>query len=188
MKKRALPIFAATLFGCSLAHAETYTVDPGHTFPSFELGYLGVSVQRGRFNKTTGKIDIDRAAKKGKIDISIDATSVDTGHPARDSKLRGEQFFNTEKFPSLSFKSDKITFQGDVPASADGQLTLLGVTRPVTLYITSFTCTDDPMSKKPLCGATASAMIQRSEFGMKAFVPLVGDETRILISVVVYKD
>ncbi|GMV54832.1 MAG: hypothetical protein AMXMBFR6_06370 [Betaproteobacteria bacterium] len=188
MKKRALPILAATLFGCSLAHAETYTVDAAHTFPTFEIGHFGVSVQRGRFNKTAGKIDIDRAAKKGKIDISIDAASIDTGLAERDKHLRGEQFFNTDKFPSLSFKSDKITFQGDAPASADGQLTLLGVTRPVTLYITSFNCIDHPVSKKPMCGASASAMIQRSEFGMKAFVPLVADEVRILIAIEAFKD
>jgi polyisoprenoid-binding protein YceI len=168
--------------------ADSYTVDPSHTYPSFEINHLGFSTMHGTFDATSGKITLDPAARSGSIEITIDATSVDTGHGKRDDHLRGEEFFNVAKFPTLTYKSAKLKFNGDKLSGADGELTLLGVTKPVSLTITAFNCGPHPMNKKQVCGANATATIKRSEFGMMTYVPNVGDEVRISIEVEAVKN
>lgn len=184
--------FAAIALGAAIAlpagAADSYTVDPGHTYPNFEINHLGFSVMHGRFGATTGKITLDPAAKSGSIDITIDAASVDTGHAKRDAHLKSEEFFNVAKFPTLTYKATRLKFNGDKLAGADGELTLLGVTRPVPLTVTAFNCGPHPMNKKPTCGATATATLKRSDFGMTAYVPKVGDEVKISIEVEAAKD
>lgn len=174
----ALPAFAA----------DTYTVDPSHTYPGFEINHLGFSTMRGTFDASSGKITLDPAARSGSIEITIDAASIDTGHAKRDEHLKGEEFFNIAKFPALSYKASKLKFNGDKLAGADGELTLLGVTKPVSLAVTSFNCGPHPMNKKQVCGANATATIKRSEFGMNTYVPAVGDEVRITIEVEAVKN
>ncbi|MEY3200602.1 MAG: hypothetical protein RIR70_152 [Pseudomonadota bacterium] len=168
--------------------AETYTIDATHTYPMFEVNHLGFSLQRGRFNKTTGKITLDRDAKKGAIEAVIDVTSLDMGLEKWDAHLKSEDFFNAEKFPTMTFKSDKLKFDGVKLTGAEGTLTLLGVTKPVKLSITQFKCGEHPMNKKPLCGAEVVTTIKRSEFGMTKYVPAVGDEVKISFPVEAYKD
>lgn len=184
--------FAAILIGAAIAlpaaAADSYTVDPGHTYPNFEINHLGFSTLHGRFGATTGKITLDTAAKGGSIDITIDATSIDTGHAKRDAHLKSEEFFNVGKFPTLTYKATKLKFNGDKLAGADGELTLLGVTKPVPLTITAFNCANHPMTKKPMCGANATATLKRSDFGLSAYVPAVGDEVKITIEVEASKD
>jgi polyisoprenoid-binding protein YceI len=188
MKRAVLCAIAAATSVSATAAPESFTVDPRHTFPSFEVSHLGFSTQRGRFDKTSGKISLDRAAQKGSIEIVVDTTSVDTGLDKLEEHLRGEDFFNVAKYPTMTFKSNAIKFKGDVPVAAEGELTLLGVTRPVTLTISSFACGVHPVSKKDTCGADASAAIQRSDFGMKYALPAVGDTVKLLIQVEATRD
>jgi polyisoprenoid-binding protein YceI len=168
--------------------ADSYSLDVRHTFPSFEVNHLGFSLQRGRFNKTAGKITLDVAAKKGTADITIDAASVDTGLDKLEEHLRGEDFFNVAKHPTITFKSDKFTFEGDKVKSVSGNLTMLGVTKPVTLTAAYFNCAVHPMAKKQACGGDFVTTVKRSEFGMKYALPAVADDVTLRIQVEAFKD
>ena len=185
-------ILAAAIAGAlatlPAAAAETYSLDVRHTFPSFEVLHLGYSIQRGRFNKTAGKIMLDTAAKKGTADITIDAASVDTGLAKLEEHLRGPDFFDVAMFPTITFKGDKFAFDGDKVKSVSGNLTMLGVTKPVTLTASYFNCADHPMAKKKACGGDFVATIKRTDFGMKYAVPAVADEVKLLIQVEAFKD
>lgn len=170
------------------AVAEDYTVDSRHTYPSFEVNHMGLSTQRGRFNATSGKISIDRAAKTGAVQIEIDAKTVNTGLEELEKHLKGEDFFNVEKHPKISFVSNKMDFEEDRPSAVHGDLTLLGVTKPVTLSLSAFNCRVHPMNKKYVCGADASATIRRSEFGMDYAIPAVSDEVKLFIQIEAFKN
>jgi len=145
---------------------ETYVMDPVHSQPGFEATHLGYSSQVGNFTKSTGKVTLDRAAKKGTVDVTIDATSLRTFDARLDTAVKGERFFNVEKFPTITFKSSNVKFDGDKVAAVDGELTMLGVTKPVTLTVSNFSCADNPFNKKPMCGGNATATIKRSDWGM----------------------
>ena len=186
MKRLALlAALAATLPATA---SETYSLDARHTFPSFEVNHLGFSIQRGRFNKTAGKITLDTAAKTGTADITIDAASVDTGLDKLEEHLRGEDFFNVAKYPTITFKGDRFAFDGDKVKSVSGNLTILGVTRPVTLTANYFNCADHPMAKKKACGGDFVTAIKRSDFGMKYALPAVADDVTLRIQVEAFKD
>jgi polyisoprenoid-binding protein YceI len=188
LKKTMFAILAAAVAAPALAATETYTLDSRHTFPSFEVSHLGYSTQRGRFNKTTGKITLDRQAKTGSVEIVMDANSIDTGLEKLEEVMRSDEFFNAEKYPTLTFKSKSVKFNGDKPATIEGELTMLGVTKPVTLTVNSFQCGVHPINKKELCGADASAVIKRSEYGMTKYVPGVSDDVKLLIQIEAFKD
>ena len=166
-----------------MVSAESYVIDERHTFPSFEVSHIGFSTQRGRFDKTTGRITVDRERKTGSIRVAIDANSIDTGLTELEERLKKEDFFHTARYPTITYEADKLVFDGDRPVRAEGTLTLLGVSRPVNLEIRHFHCGTHPISRKDVCGADAAATIQRSDFGLKAFLPAVGDEVKILIQV-----
>lgn len=187
MKKFAVGLALAALTGSALA-AETFTIDPAHTWPYFAVNHLGFSTQHGRFNKTSGKITLDREARKGSVEVTIDTASIDMGLEKWNTHMKSDDFFNVEMFPSMSFKSDKFTFDGDKPVSAEGSLTLLGVTKPVSLKLADFTCGTHPINKKPLCAADISTTIKRSDWGMTKYVPGVSDEINITIPVEALKD
>ena len=186
---RYLVTLALLFFACSAAQAaDSYTIDPSHTFPRFEINHFGFSTHHGQFNKTSGKIVLDRAAKTGSVDISVATASIGTGDPKLEEHLRSPDFFNVEKFPAMIFKSKSVKYNGDVPASADGELTLLGVSRPLTLSISKVVCAQHPFYKKEDCGAEISGTLKRSDFGMKKYVPAVGDEVTLRIQVESLKD
>lgn len=170
------------------AAPETYVIDLPHSFSNFEVGYLGVTSIRGRFNKTTGTITLDRAEKTGNIEAEIDATTVDTGYARRDELLRTENYFNSSQFPTMTFRSRSLRFDGDNLVGADGELTLLGVTRPVSLELVSLKCITHPTNKRETCGAVASGTIRRSEFGMTRASKSIGDEVRVFINIFAYKN
>ena len=172
----------------ALAAPETYIVDGSHTFPRFSYSHLGFSTQLSRFNKTTGKVVFDKAAKTGSVDIEIDAKSVDTGSMLFNEHIQGEDFLDTAKFPTATFKSTKVIFKGDKPAKIQGELTIKGVTKPVILTVTSFQAMPHPMQKKDAIGANATTTIKRSEFNAGKYAPHVGDEVRIDIAIEAIKD
>ena len=172
----------------ALAAPETYVVDGSHTFPRFSYSHLGFSTQLSRFNKTTGKVVFDKAAKTGSVDIEIDAKSVDTGSTLFNEHIQGEDFLDTGKFPTATFKSTKVLFKGDKPAKIQGELTIKGVTKSVILTVTSFQAMPHPMQKKDAIGANATTTIKRSEFNAGKYAPHVGDEVRIDIAIEAIKD
>lgn len=183
---------AALICGAALAipafAADTYQIDPRHTFPVFEVSHYDYSLQRGRFNKTSGKVVLDTEAKTGSMEIVIDANSIDMGIDKWDEQMKSDAYFNTEKFPEIRYKSDKVLFLGDKPVTAEGQLTLLGVTKPVNISIAGFKCGPHPINKKPLCGANVSVQLKRSEFGMMRALPGIGDDVKINIAIEAFKD
>ena len=159
-------LVAAVSFN-ALAEEVTYQLDPNHTYPSFEADHFGgISTWRGKFDKSSGTVSIDRAAKTGTLDATIDMTSVAIGNDKLDGELKSAQFFDTDKFPTATYKGTSMKFKGDVPTQVQGELTLHGVTKPVTLTIQSFKCFTHPMLKKEVCGTEATATFDRADFGI----------------------
>ncbi|MGE5470999.1 MAG: YceI family protein [Bacteroidota bacterium] len=175
-------ILAVAAASPALAAPETYVLDANHTFPRFSYNHLGYSQQLSRFNKTTGKIVFDKAAHTGSVDIVIDTTSVDTGSPTFNEHIQGEDFLDTAKYPTATFKSTKAVFEGDKLVAIDGNLTLKGVTKPVTLSVTSFQAMPHPMLKKDAIGANATVTVKRSDFNAGKYAPYVGDDVKIDIA------
>jgi polyisoprenoid-binding protein YceI len=169
------------------AAVETFIADPAHTFPSFEISHGGdFTITRGFFQKTAGKITLDREAKTGSIDIVVDTASMTTGNPARDNIVRAT-WFKVEQFPQMTYRSIRVKFAGEAPVGAEGELTLAGVIKPVNLVITSFKCRPHPVNKKLQCGADGTAAIKRSDFGLNA-ASSVGDDIKILFQIEAYKE
>ena len=196
-KKLAIGLFAVSLPLSVTAAPETYTLHPYETYPSFEVNTLVHFTNRsGRFDKTTGKFTIDRAAKTGSLEVIIQAASVNTGDSerggrprTRDEHLRSPDFFNVAEFPTITYKATAVRFNGDNPATIEGQFTMLGVTRPLTLNVDSWKCGVYPFGKKPeACGGNASGTLKRSDFGMKYGIPNYSDEIKLLISFFGFKD
>ena len=185
-------LIAALLAGAAvpaLAAPDNYTIDPTHTYPSIEFSHMGLSVWRGKFNKTTGRIALNRAARTGTVDVTIDAASINFGLVAMDEKARSEDFFNVEKYPTATYRGT-VRFSGDTPRSVDGKVTIMGVTKPVTLKINLFNCMPHPMLKKEVCGADAEGEIIWGEYGMKLSQYGQGDagKVRLRIQVEAIKD
>jgi len=182
MKRFALAVLALIALP-ALADSETYVVEPGHSFARFGYSHLGYSTQISRFNKTSGSFTFDAAAGTGSVDITIDTTSVDTGSDIFNKHIQAEDYLFTEKFPSANYKASKVVFKDGKPVSVEGELTLKGVTKPVTLNVTHFYCMPHPMLKKQACGADANAMVKRTDFNMGKSVPYVGDEVTLSIAI-----
>ena len=176
-------ILASAVAAPALAAPETFVVDGTHTFPRFSYSHFGFSTQLSRFNKTTGKVVIDKTAKTATVDIEIDTKSVDTGYGTFDEHIQGEDFLDTAKYPTATFKSSKVVFEGDTPVAIEGQLTLKGVTKPVTLTVSSYKTMPHPMVKKDAIGANAWTVVKRSEFNAGKYAPNVGDDVRIDIAI-----
>jgi polyisoprenoid-binding protein YceI len=183
MKKLIALTIAASFYSIAQAAPETYVIDQNHTKPRFEYNHMGYSTQLSRFNTVTGKIIIDKAAHTGSVDINIDATSVDTGSTMFNGHIQGADFFDTAKYPVITYKAEQMKFDGDKLVAVEGDLTIKGITKPVSLTVTSFKCMPHPMMKKEACGANATAKIMRSEFNMGKYAPLVGDEVTLSIPV-----
>jgi polyisoprenoid-binding protein YceI len=168
MRKTLLALAAASslLAVASQAQASNYEIDPTHTFVTFEIGHFGTSVNRGRFDKKEGTVVFDRAAKTGKVDISADVTSINTGTDAFNKHLQSADLFDAAKFPKIRFVADKFAFNGDKVSQVSGTLTLLGKTQPVTLKANQFNCYENPMIKREVCGGDFEATIDRAQFGM----------------------
>ena len=189
MIARILAVISMT-FAVSAAAQESYVVESTHSQPQWEARHIGYSLQRGSFGKATGKITLDRGAKKGSVDITIDAASIKSFDPRLDAVLKGERFFNVEKFPTITYTSTDVTFEEDRVVRVNGDLTMLGVTRPVVLQVADFKCGEQPFNRKPMCGANASATIKRSEWGLTNGLNInnPSDEVRLLLPVEAYKE
>lgn len=170
--------------GCALAHAaDTYSIDPNHTHATFSFQHLGFSTFHGKIPAKSGTIVLDAAQQRGTIDVAFDVAAIATGVPKFDQHLQSKDFFETDTHQTATFKSSKVTFTGDAPTAVSGDLTIKGMTKPVTLQVTSFKCGPHPMMKAPACGANATGQIKRSEFGLSYAAPAVPDEIGLIIEV-----
>ena len=167
MKKLSL-IVAALGFFAAAAHAEsaTYAIDPSHTFATWEIAHFATSTNRGRFNKTSGTVTLDKAAKTGALDVTVDTTSLDTGTAAFTKHISSDEMLNVAAFPSAHLVASKFVFAGDKVTEIDGNLTLLGKTNPVVLKATNFNCYMSPMVKREVCGGDFSMAVTRSQYGV----------------------
>jgi polyisoprenoid-binding protein YceI len=173
-------VVAAAISAPTVAASDNYTIDPNHTYPSLEFSHIGLSIWRGKFNKTSGKVTLDRNSRTGTADIQVDTASIDFGHDKMNEFALGADWLNVEKFPTMTYKG-VLKFKGDSPTSMDGELTLLGVTKPVALKINSFTCIFHPYFKKEVCGADAEGVLNRADFGMSQYSE--GEAGRIQIRI-----
>jgi polyisoprenoid-binding protein YceI len=167
----------------AVAATDTYPLDPLHTSVSFAIEHLGLSMIHGRFSKYSGKFAIDRSAKTGSVELVVQTASVDTNDNdkgsrprSRDEHLRSADFFNAAEFPTMTYKSTHVVFAGDTPTVVEGNLTLLGVTKPVAITVERFRCNPATATAKERCGGSAAAKIKRSDFGMKRGIPSIGDD------------
>ena len=192
MTKLAIGIVAITLPLAAAAQVESYNIDPIHTIPYWETDHLGYATMRGHFNKISGNFTIDRAAKTGALEIIIQTASLNTGDTdrearsrTRDEHLRSPDFFNVAEFPTMTYRATSVKFADDSPDVIEGNLTLLGVTRPVSLKIERWRCGPDPRTagKRYQCGGNATGLFKRSDFGMKFGLPTaIGDEVKLWMS------
>ena len=190
--KRIIAVTALALPFAAAAQIENYQIDPYHTVPYFEVDHLGFATMRGRFDRASGKFSIDRAAKSGSVELEIPTATVNTGDTdrgsrprTRDEHLKNADFFNVQEFPTMTFKSTKVVFKGDDPINIEGNLTMLGVTKPVTLHLERWKCGPDirTQGKRFQCGGNASGTFKRSDFGMKYGLPsALGDEVKLWMS------
>ena len=190
MNLRATAAVSAALIAAPVAAQETYVIDPVHSQPQWVARHSGFSNQHGRFGKASGKIVLDRAAQKGSIDVTIDAASIRTYSDRLDAVVKGEKFFNVEKYPTITFKSTSLKFDGDRVVGAQGELTMLGIAKPVDLKVSNFVCGAQTFNKRPMCGAEATATIKRSDWGMTEGLNLgnPADEVSLIIPVEAYRD
>jgi len=171
----------ALLSSAIYAAPEEFTIDPAHTYVTFEVRHLGISTQRGRFNQASGRAVFDADSDAGSLEIKIDARSIDTGNEAMEKLLRGDDFFNVEKFPEIIFRSKSVSYVQGKPDKIEGELTLLGVTKPITVSVLSYNCTRLPFLVRLTCGMDATTTIRRSEFGMTSLLAFVSDDVKLLI-------
>ncbi|MBT3068627.1 YceI family protein [Rhodoferax sp. U11-2br] len=168
MRLSLIPAAAAAVLLASTmsAQAASYAIDPTHTYVTFEIGHFGTSTNRGRFDKKEGSVELDRAAKTGKVEIVVDTSSISTGLAMFNKHLQSAELFDVEKFPTMKFAADKFVFNGDKVAEVTGTLTLLGKTNPLTLKATNFNCYENPMLKREVCGGDFEGTLDRTQYGM----------------------
>ncbi|TAN54624.1 MAG: polyisoprenoid-binding protein [Betaproteobacteria bacterium] len=195
MRKILIGSMLAAAAPMCVAAPESYTLDPHHTFVHFAVDHNGFSTIWGRFDRSSGKFTFDRQAGSVALEVIVETASVTTGDSARgnrprsrDEHLRSPDFFNATEFPRMTYKSRNAKLNGDVPLEIQGELTLLGVTRPVTLTVDRWKCAPHPVTKRPICGGNATGGLKRSEFGMKWGIPATGDEVKILVTFEALKD
>jgi polyisoprenoid-binding protein YceI len=166
--KIALSAAVLTLaVGSALAAPVTYEVDPGHTYPSFEADHMGgLSVWRGKLDKTSGTIVLDKDKSTGTVEITVDTSSIDFGHEKLNEHAKSKDLFDVANYPTATYKGTLAKFVNGAPTEVDGQFTLHGVTKPLTLKIDQFLCKPNPMTKKEVCGADAKATFNRKDYGM----------------------
>lgn len=177
-------ILVPCLFLAASASAQVYNIDASHTYPSFEADHMGLSFWRGKFTKSSGKIVLDRQSKTGgSVEIAIDASTVDFGHAKMNEKARGDEMFNVAKFPIISYKSTALKYEGERLVAVDGEMTMLGITKPLSLTLTHFKCVIHPLHKREVCGADAHGRFDRSDFGMNIGLPRFSPEIKLAIQV-----
>lgn len=181
--KKAIILASIALIPFGALQADDFNIDPSHTYVSFAINHLGFSTMRGKFNEQSGTMKFEPASKTAEVNIEIDAASIDTGHGKRDEHLRSPDFLNAVEYPTITFESTEATWNGDQLATVTGNLTILGVSKPVTLTIDAMNCGEHPFNKKYTCGFDASGSIERSDFGVTYGSPNIGEVMELQIEV-----
>jgi polyisoprenoid-binding protein YceI len=182
MRTIVVSLFASLALYGSPVGAASYTLDPAHTYPQFEIHHLFFSTLHGQFNHTAGKVIMDRKNDLGAVEATIDVKSLDTGFAKRDEDLLDASFFDAAHYPTITYKSTKVLYQGKDRATVRGDFTLHGVTKPLILHVTRISCGMNPIMKKNVCGFDAWAEIKRSDFGMKTYLPVIQDKVKLVIN------
>lgn len=186
---KRLTTMTALIALTTAAHAapETYVIDHSNTSSQFSFNYLGVASQTSRFEKTSGRIVLDPIAKTGSAEVAIDAASINTGHTTLNEHLQAADFFDTARYPTITFKSSKLTLDGD-QMSLVGDLTIKGVTRPVNLTVTQFQCQFYPALKAETCSANATVTVKRSDFNMGKYALLASNKVTLNLAIQAVKE
>ena len=187
MKKYFIACMLSVVAAAPAFAVDTYTFDPEYTIPAFEVGHLGFTTQRGRFDKAEGKVVLDIPAQKGSVEFTVFTKSLDMGSKAWTVHVRSEGLFNVEKFPTMTFKSANLIFDKDKVVGAEGDFTLLGITKPLKITVNRFNCGANPVNNKYMCTGDISATIKRSDYGMIKYIPTVSDEIQISVPVESYR-
>jgi polyisoprenoid-binding protein YceI len=174
---------SAAVVAPAFAAPVSYGVEANHTFPRFSYTHLGFTTQQSRFDKTSGTVVYDKEGRTGSVDIKIETSSVSTGSTLFNQHIQAEDFLDTAKYPTVTFKSTKVNFDGDKPVSIEGDLTMKGITKRVTLTVTRFLAAPHPIQKKDTIGADAYTIVKRTDFNMGKYAPAVSDEVRIDIAI-----
>lgn len=185
LRTRQLTVLLISLLSAPV-WAANYQLDPSHTFPQFEIGHLWFFTERGRFGRVHGTLEYDAEQHAGRLEVVIDASSLDTGNDERDAALKGAGWFDVSRYPSIVFRSQRFIFEQDRLAAIEGELTMLGTVQPLRLEIARITCGLNPLSRKQSCEADASGTLRRSRFGMRTGLPFIGDEVRLRIQARTY--
>ena len=189
LKKTLLELCAGLSAAAAQAEPETYVFDTQHTYPNFEVGHLGYSVRRGWFEKTEGRVTMDRAAGKGEMQVEIDAATISTGLAIRDNIVRSDKFgfLDVARYPKITFRSTRFEFEGQELKRVLGDLTIKGTTKPVVLDIVALRCGQHPMKKVPMCGGEARTVIQKKDFG-EFGGSVLSDDIRLGLEFEAYKE
>lgn len=188
MSKIIFALIVGATLSLPAAAADSYTVDPRHTFPGFEINHLGFSIQRGRFNRSSGTVILAPESASGSIQITIDTASISTGLADLEEHLRSKDFLDAERYPLITFTSNKLSFNKGQLVAVDGKLSLHGITKPVHLVVDHFYCGMNMIAMKNICGANATTTILRSDFGIDKYAPVLADEVKIVIQVEAIKN
>jgi polyisoprenoid-binding protein YceI len=181
--QRSLVTVVLAASAAAYAEPATYVVEPTHTYVTFEARHFGTSTNRGRFDKKDGSVTIDPKAKTGKVEVTIDPGSINTGTDKFNEHLKSKDFFNVAEFPTAKFVGDKFTFDGDKVTEVAGTFTLHGVSQPMTLKASNYNCYQSPMLKKQVCGGDFETSIKRSAYGINFGLPFIPDDIRLLIQI-----
>jgi polyisoprenoid-binding protein YceI len=183
MMNRALVVCGLwALTTAAQALPAVYSIDSSHTYPSFETSHMDISVWRGKFNRSQGRIELDRERQQGEVDVRIDANSIDFGHEKMNEVARGEHYFQSERYPEIRYRG-ALRFDGEQPVAVDGELSLLGVSRPLRLVIRRFRCVIHPLLRREVCGADATAEFDRRDYGMDYAAQYGSTQVRLAIQV-----
>jgi polyisoprenoid-binding protein YceI len=184
IKSGIIGIASGALGTAAVAAPMTYQLDSNHTYPTFEADHLGgLSYWRGKVNSTSGTITMDKEAGTGSVDITMDMTTIDFGHEGLNAHSQRDDFFDTAKFPTATYPGRLTGFQNGLPTAVEGTLTMHGVSQPVTLTINMMKCMQHPMQMREVCGADASATIDRSAFGVTVGGPMFDMDVTLRISI-----
>jgi polyisoprenoid-binding protein YceI len=182
--RAAAAVLGLAVLGSAWAEPASYAIDPTHTFVSFEVLHYGTSTNRGRFDKKEGTVVLDRVARTGGVEISIDMNSINTGVAALNSVLKGKDYFDTANFPTARYAAERLVFDGAQVTAVEGTLTLLGKAVVVVLKATHFNCYLNPLLKREVCGGDFEAAVQPSAWGITRYIPAVApDRARLVVQV-----
>jgi len=186
---KSLSFAAFALLACSASAADTYTLDSVHSIPTFEFKHLGVTTQSGRFDKATGSVTLDLERKTGSVSYEVDSGSLNMGYGTETPESPGYRLFEVTKFPKVVFRSNTLLFNAQKEVvGAIGKLTLLGVTKPLSILVSGFKCSVNPVNKKDMCVGEVNAYLKRSDFGMNAYIPGISDEIKVSVPIEAYKN